>query len=690
MGTLRLLSRFSYYNTKATTVLALCVVLILVGASYMVLLNGKEDGVEVDGKFSDWDDVETVEDTRTTENPSIDLVRYRALLDDTHLSLYLETRSALLRGLGENGDSIQIFVDTDQDPETGYALPSFGAEYLLEIYGKDGKVLSSNLYLFDTNHRTDEKRATNDWNAWAPMFAVEVAVSGNKLETQLWHDELQLDGTDMDLWVRLMDSAGNVAESPVFNTGLRLVQLSLNSELAAPLQPFIMNDVLSLDLLPQGEDVVLDSLLFEESSTAVARDFENFALYNGDDEVATTELAGNTISFENLNLPIPDETTLTLKAKLAISVVSGHVLSLTLTDALCGDAPVTMEIEEARGYLIAPPVDYVVDGLFAEWQNPREDVDEEPIANENVDITHYDAASKVEDTHFYLRVDGEILAGVDVPSSRAMQIPSGTGGGGSGGEPGDPGTGSQEEKPLPVQTGEDAVYIFLDTEDGGYESPHIEFGADYMIEVKGQNGEIISARYMEFDGANEDEWKWRFVMDIPTAAGLNEMETAVDETPKGVYFHVVSWDNEDEDHSRRAIWDTHLPDIGGTRDTPSWPADWGNRIVVEKDEGGNLAWDIVNGYAKNDAQGSGENLYLRMEIGDNDIDDTEKGSYYWIFYFDTDCISESDHADYRLIVYGTTPTVELYNWGGSNWGSAIGTGTIAWCQVPGPGLHRHH
>ncbi|MCK4614214.1 MAG: hypothetical protein KAU14_05365, partial [Thermoplasmata archaeon] len=61
--------------------------------------------------------------------------------------------------------------------------------------------------------------------------------------------------------------------------------------------------------------------------------------------------------------------------------------------------------------------------------------------------------------YFYLNVRGEILAGVRVPSTRAMSEPSYSDYQVST----ESGEIIVDDTPLPVQTGEDAIYIFLDT-----------------------------------------------------------------------------------------------------------------------------------------------------------------------------------------------------------------------------------
>ena len=543
-GKHRLLGALIYGNKKSSSACVLFVVFILIGISYITLLKDSRSGIELDGEFSDWDEVEMIRDTRATGNPHIDLIKYRALIDKTHLSLYMETRDDILRGLGEKGDTIQVFFDTDLDGRTGYAFPYFGADYLLEIYGRDTHVLSSYLYVFDEDYRSEEKRSTNDWNGWAPMFSIEVAAKDNKLETQLWRDELQIDGDDVALMIRLVDIAGNVAESLIFNPDMKTLIFTMKNTTTGPLLPYTLNDVLVLNVVPEGERIVLNGLIFEECSTAVTEDFDDVSLYKGEERIAEATTEGNTFLFEHLDMPFSGETTLALKMSLSSTAGSGHVLSLGLKDVDCGSAALNVEAEEIKAYLIAPPDDVVVDGLFDEWKSPEEDEDNEPAINPNTNITHHDAAIRSEQSFFYLRVHGRMLAGVGVPGSRAMVIDTG---GISGGKSSEPGPAPQEETSLPVKTGEDAIYILLDTlPEHGYQNRNMDFGADSMIEIKGQHGIIISASYLTFDGEHSQEWRWNVVKDVEAFSGQKEIEMRIDEVPLNVCFHIISWCDEDD------------------------------------------------------------------------------------------------------------------------------------------------
>jgi len=48
-------------------------------------------------------------------------------------------------------DTLTVYIDSDNRTSTGFSLPQYpiGAEYKVEIYGRDGKVLNSSLYKFD-------------------------------------------------------------------------------------------------------------------------------------------------------------------------------------------------------------------------------------------------------------------------------------------------------------------------------------------------------------------------------------------------------------------------------------------------------------------------------------------------------------------------------------------------------------
>ncbi|MCK4613825.1 MAG: DUF2341 domain-containing protein, partial [Thermoplasmata archaeon] len=102
--------------------------------------------------------------------------------------------------------------------------------------------------------------------------------------------------------------------------------------------------------------------------------------------------------------------------------------------------------------------------------------------------------------------------------------------------------------------GEDAVYIFLDTISGQGYLVKEEFYADKMVEIKGQDGEITSSKYYTFKGLTPFNWSWKPAGKAVAASARKEIEASVELSGEfRAYFHVVSWDGEDEDYSEDAI-----------------------------------------------------------------------------------------------------------------------------------------
>ena len=112
-------------------------------------------------------------------------------------------------------------------------------------------------------------------------------------------------------------------------------------------------------------------------------------------------------------------------------------------------------------------------------------------------------------------------------------------------------SGNQDEIPLPVQTGEDTIYIFLDTILGlGYTNGGLlPFGADHMIKITGQNGIIHTAEFFDFDGDTPIDWSWRYIKDVDAGSDVDEIETAIDVVPINSYFHMVDWNSETDKSS---------------------------------------------------------------------------------------------------------------------------------------------
>ena len=93
---------------------------------------------------------------------------------------------------------------------------------------------------------------------------------------------------------------------------------------------------------------------------------------------------------------------------------------------------------------------------------------------------------------FYLKVDKEIMAGVDIPSKEAKLIPSVS-------VPGNISIGMEKEHPLSVITGEDTAIIFLDTDRNIETGEKLIFKAPLFADCTGDGtiGALAGAEFMQ-------------------------------------------------------------------------------------------------------------------------------------------------------------------------------------------------
>ncbi len=193
--------------------------------------------IVIDGAFDDWKDISSYldNDQDSVKNKNIDMNEYRLAYSEGDLSLYFEVEGTMMGGttvpvkpefvekssiesvthsqitpeiidekdinaisqeirekiplpqvLGE--DSAYIFLDTDQNPTTGCYLEAhnIGADYLIQITGKNGRILESNCYIFDTGELGGLITVGGTQNNnWQYITNVPVGIDSRRLETTI-------------------------------------------------------------------------------------------------------------------------------------------------------------------------------------------------------------------------------------------------------------------------------------------------------------------------------------------------------------------------------------------------------------------------------------------------------------------------------------------------------------------------
>ena len=499
----------------------MAVVALLVGTSLMLILNGDEDTarIRVDGDFGDWDGVAMASD-ESDAAPNIDVTDYGVVSDSLYLSFYIETAEPLFAG--ETGRTARILIDSDLDAATGFNFNGLGADYLVELYGSKGYVLSSVFYTFEADN-------AYDWNGFTALTTLTARTSGNMIETQVPLFDANLESSDV------VAVAFQTAEGDDYTDASDFVI----SNRKAPLVVELTDDEVTLTA-PMGP-VDVDSLTLRLTSTARASDLESARLGS-----VSGLLSGDTITFANLDTYLESGQSVSLdltldareaSAALAVGLEASSVISDGLTTFVGTVAPYYIGSDQ--------PTEIVIDGAFGDWAEVDRtvDTDETPVANPAVDLVEQAAVNTDDTTYFYLQVEGDqILNGIAIPAAEAKSKP-GTGSGSS--IPTEP----QGPVDIPELTGEDAIYIFIDTDgdtDTGYEV--YDIGADIMVELKGVMGDITRADKQMFDGDSPTEWRWRSLSGVDAAATGSELELAVEgvSTSDNVYIHLVSWDDAED------------------------------------------------------------------------------------------------------------------------------------------------
>jgi hypothetical protein len=184
------------------------------------------DGIIIDGAFEDWSEVSINIDSDDVQisNHNVDLKEYQITQSSEYLSFCFGVEGKILEGstapgrpefvmmtdssvnndkfptllVNDDGpnfepeeipelvgkDTAHIFIDSDSNPNTGYTIQSLplGAEYMIEITGKDGIILENGYHIF-----TGERPM--DW-LWECQGSVDVGLNAYQLETQLAFEQI--------------------------------------------------------------------------------------------------------------------------------------------------------------------------------------------------------------------------------------------------------------------------------------------------------------------------------------------------------------------------------------------------------------------------------------------------------------------------------------------------------------------
>jgi len=466
--------------------IAVLVALVVVIPTFLFLSYSGSDEMAVDGKFRDWDDIAKFGMFDLSDSSAINIDEWAVSTQESDLFMYLSVEGALMAS-SEVIDSFYLFIDSDDSDSTGYTLSGIGADYMFQLDGWNGSVQSTSL----SKHASPDH---HNWSAWQSMGSLSSAVSGSRLEARG-----QLPGVPnaSSKYVLVSkDNLGNTAVSYAVpeKGGLLVIQQEAYPDVktSGVVQPGVGVSFIRLTFLAQGSGGTVTDVQWTSSGVSPGV-FSSITLNAGETRV----------------VDVPVDVSASAGELVSSSVDGTHVTSTFSDVSVIGD--------DVKAYVTSPPSVIEIDGAFADWEGRfTADADPSVVPNPDVNITATGAVNDTLTSSFYVSVEGGILNGSYIPAVESK--PSHGGGGGT--------------VLPPRKTGEDILRVYVDTDLNITTGEVVvcsskTVGADFLIELKGMNGVVISRGLYSYD---IDAWSLVSGAQINVGKDEHRMELGISST----------------------------------------------------------------------------------------------------------------------------------------------------------------
>jgi hypothetical protein len=549
--------------------------------------------ITIDGQFEDWDRVSIYAEQGQGPNPDTSITDYGFSVDNGYFSFLIGVQGTALGDLS-GYDSFYVFVDGDNNPDTGYIVRDMGAEYMVEVFGGAGNAVNVPMY------RYVNAQDRLNFTQWTQIMTGRAAVNGNRLEGQLVSDGRFDLSSDFRMLFSADDYEGGATYSSV-KIGPEYGALLITQNEYSPdaVLGSGSNEILMLSLESKGIDVHVDSVSFDTSG-AQAQSITDIDI-----------AAGSTVS----RAIVVDTSLSTIGSLIEISV------SQVVTET-----PYTVRGTGAKAYFTSSPSLQKVDGWFGEWDQQTEtDTDTSPVFNPSVDILESGTMKNVtgDTAFFYLETEGELLGGHSSPQIRQKPSPT-------AGEPGQP---APPVVRLNRMEGEDRTYVYIDSNTSDDTTGKLIQGIgvkpDYMIRIKGIYGMVTETEICHWDPG------WNCTDAVELGKDMTRMEISanvpgISSTEMGVVFASTDWKlRGDATNPTTRTVDSRGPEEPEPM-APSWPGTWIS-VVQDADDGfadGSL--EIREVYFNMDA------TYLYVRIRTESLVAPSLTDNTWWIYIDED------------------------------------------------------
>jgi hypothetical protein len=555
-------------------------------------------------------------------------------------------------------DSIYIFMDTDQNPDSGYFIKGIGSDFMVEIYGWNSEVIGSSVYSYSSD--------SQDWNMWLAEGNIPTAVAGSELEMKVPYNTLFLgkeDIVDVLFYMQSHNGFEDFSDTIISNEKgvLSVKQQGMGDDTINGFG----NRLLELEFEPMAADITISVLRAMRTGNGSDDDILEIRLEDENHQSFGLGSLSNGIAtfWPSLRLP-QDQSAVTLYIVVDINgeAHSGNSIGFKITsnhDIATDQGTVSLvqlkptDGKNENSYIIDVPDNVTIDGAFADWDNKhvRNDTDGDADRTD-LDILRYGVSTTDSGSAFFVSVDGEIAAGIAVPYWNDRIKPEPITG---GGEPPDE---NVSEAVIPPKTGEDIVYIFIDTNPGTGYNYGLPIDADYLIEVRGRHNKVLSSFIYEWSGSYVYHWEWAKAGPVDVGLDMFQMEVGIqwkdiDVNPEDdffdVYFLTTDWQKKDKDYSNTEGIITgptrgYISD-GGTRGYDAkyhgqydvYFEEEEGEVLFETAEGYYLSWNVASEFQ---IESGSDKVDILSVPSNTEFDISEMGAEYYYTYDGYDISTE--------------------------------------------------
>jgi len=199
---------------------------------YVLFIPEKEEGIDVDGRFGEWSGLGGGIDA-LGEGEGVDLIEYKVREKNEMIGLYIKTEEGLFSSSSPGGlsDGIYIFIDSGNDYNTEtktYNIGHFHADHLISVFGEEGEIKQSTLFVYDGNG------VTNDWLNWEPIAKIEADSRDNEVECSFFTSDIASSDPSFLIMVKDRDGFVDVGDGYLTLSGNHL--LIAETTLASPVE----------------------------------------------------------------------------------------------------------------------------------------------------------------------------------------------------------------------------------------------------------------------------------------------------------------------------------------------------------------------------------------------------------------------------------------------------------------------